>query len=94
MRTLALIAALGVLLIAALAAAAYLWSSLAEVEIGFHGVLALVLGVLLSLVLGGGLMALVFYSSRHGHDEVAGETPDAPRARQPGDRPDDGPSGA
>ena len=28
-------------------------------------------GVLFSLVVGGGLMALVFYSSRHGYDDAA-----------------------
>lgn len=32
---------------------------------------ALGLGVLFSLVVGCGLMALVFYSSRHGYDEQA-----------------------
>ncbi len=35
---------------------------------------ALGLGVLFSLVVGCGLMALVFYSSRHGYDERANET--------------------
>ena len=35
---------------------------------------AMVLGVLFSLVVGCGLMALVFYSSRHGYDDqVSGE---------------------
>ena len=29
----------------------------------------MILGVVLSLVVGCGLMALVFYSSRHGYDE-------------------------
>ena len=28
-------------------------------------------GILFSLLLGGGLMALVFYSSRHGYDDDA-----------------------
>lgn len=32
------------------------------------GWLALILGVLVSLVVGIGLMSLVFYSHRHGHD--------------------------
>ena len=35
-----------------------------------HGWFALVLGVVLSLLLGGGLMALVFFSSRRGYDDV------------------------
>lgn len=34
-----------------------------------NGYVALVLGVLLSLIVGCGLMALIFYSSRHGYDE-------------------------
>jgi len=69
MRTVLLILALAVLLAVALAAAAYMWWSLSEVAIGIHGLIALVLGALLSLVLGGGLMALVFYSHRHGFDD-------------------------
>jgi hypothetical protein len=34
-----------------------------------HGWIALTLGTLLSLALGGGLMALVFYSARKGYDD-------------------------
>jgi hypothetical protein len=34
-----------------------------------HGWIALGLGTLLSLALGGGLMALVFYSARKGYDD-------------------------
>jgi hypothetical protein len=34
-----------------------------------HGWIALTLGVLFSIILGCGLMALVFYSSRRGYDE-------------------------
>ena len=49
-----------------------LWAGLGEGEISGHGIFALVLGVLLSLGLGIGLLFLVFYSSRHGHDDVAG----------------------
>lgn len=95
MRKIVLIAALGALLATALATAAYLWWRMAEVEMGVHGILALILGALLSLLLGGGLMALVFYSSRHGHDEAAGETPELPRTgrRQRGaDGADDPPA--
>lgn len=35
-----------------------------------HGWFALVLGVVISLAVGGGLMALVFYSSRRGYDDI------------------------
>ena len=40
-----------------------------DVEIGFHGSLALVLGALGSLLVGGFLMALLFFSSKYGYDE-------------------------
>jgi hypothetical protein len=34
-----------------------------------HGYVAMILGVVFSLAVGCGLMALMFYSSRHGYDE-------------------------
>lgn len=34
-----------------------------------HGWIALTIGTVLSLLVGGGLMALVFYSARHGYDD-------------------------
>ena len=41
-----------------------------------HGWIALTLGTLLSLAVGGGLMALVFHSARAGYDERADYRPD------------------
>jgi hypothetical protein len=41
------------------------------VAIGTHGWIALGLGTFFSIVIGCGLMALMFISSRHGHDEAA-----------------------
>jgi len=42
-----------------------------------HGWIALTLGTLLSLAVGGGLMALVFHSARKGYDDqVEFERPD------------------
>lgn len=38
-------------------------------DIPGYGYAAIVGGVLFSLVVGGGLMALVFYSNRHGYDD-------------------------
>jgi hypothetical protein len=38
-----------------------------------HGWIALGLGCGVSLLVGGGLMALVFHSSRHGYDDQAGD---------------------
>lgn len=40
------------------------------VELSIHGKIALGLGVLFTMVIGFGLMALIFYSNRHGHDET------------------------
>ena len=48
-----------------------MWTMLTGVEMTGHGWLAMALGILFSLLVGGGLMALVFYSSRHGYDEAA-----------------------
>jgi hypothetical protein len=42
-----------------------------------HGWIALGLGTFLSLAVGGGLMALVFYSARKGYDDrIEVDTPD------------------
>jgi protein-S-isoprenylcysteine O-methyltransferase Ste14 len=47
------------------------WSSADGVEMSIHGWIALSLGVVFSLVIGCGLMVLMFYSSRSGYDETA-----------------------
>ena len=60
-----LIAILG----AAIWGASQVWLSGEDVEIGFHGGLALILGALGSLLVGGLLMALLFFSSKYGYDE-------------------------
>jgi hypothetical protein len=39
-----------------------------DVEMGGHGVVAMVLGIVFSLLLGGVLVGLLLYSRRHGHD--------------------------
>ncbi len=69
MRSVLLIISLIGLLVLAIAGGAYVWWSMADVDIGIHGLIAMILGAVFSLILGGGLMALVFYSSRHGHDD-------------------------
>ena len=62
-------------LVAMLAAAGWLavegWMLHDEVELPPTAYLAMALGVVFSLVVGVGLMALVFYSSRKGYDEPA-----------------------
>jgi hypothetical protein len=47
------------------------WTSAAGTDVPASGYVALALGVIFSLVVGCGLMALVFYSSRQGYDEPA-----------------------
>ena len=71
MKPLVLALILGGLLVAALAVAVLMWFAVGDTEISFHGFLAMGLGALLSLVLGVGLMALVFFSSRRGYDDRA-----------------------
>lgn len=63
---------LGGLLVGAIAVAFYVWDQMAGVSLSAHGIVALVLGVVVSLALGIGLMALVFYSSRKGFDRIDG----------------------
>ena len=48
--------------------AAHTWGALAGVGISAAGWVMLGLGVVLTLVVGGGLMALLFYSSRKNYD--------------------------
>ncbi|MCS3727342.1 hypothetical protein [Bradyrhizobium betae] len=47
------------------------WGASSGVEMGKHGWIALGLGTFFSLLIGCGLMALMFFSSRSGHDEAA-----------------------
>jgi hypothetical protein len=68
-----LVAAVWVLLLAAAGSVAlHLWFEIGEVSLGFHGWLALGLGVGFSLILGVGLMMLVFHSARRGYDDAGG----------------------
>ena len=69
MGKLFIIVPLVVILVGAGVWAAWIWLSLGDAEISIHGYIALTLGVLGSLVVGCGLMALVFISARGGHDD-------------------------
>jgi hypothetical protein len=53
--------------------AAYSWTHLGGDPVPAYGYVAIAGGAVFSLVVGGGLMALVFYSSRHGYDELSGD---------------------
>lgn len=71
--TLGTIALVAVPLLAILAAASWYaaraWVSLSGPPMPATGYVAMGLGVVFSLVVGCGLMALLFYSNRHGYDE-------------------------
>jgi purine-cytosine permease-like protein len=67
----ALPAGMVVLLIAVAVMATLGWKAAAGTDVPPIGYAAMALGVLFSLVVGVGLMALVFYSSRAGYDEPA-----------------------
>jgi len=79
MRTAALIAILLAILAAAMFFAFGLWNAVDFPGIPTAGYVAMGLGIVFSLVIGCGLMALLFYSSRHGYDEAA-------QYRDPGDK--------
>jgi hypothetical protein len=73
LRGTALLLVVLTLLLAGASLVAYLsWQEMAEVEIGFHGYLALGLGAGITILLWVGLMSLVFFSSRRGYDDEAG----------------------
>ncbi len=67
--TIALVAALFAILAAAGWFAASAWTSVEGPPMPTTGYIAMALGIVFSLVIGIGLMALLFYSSRHGYDE-------------------------
>jgi TRAP-type C4-dicarboxylate transport system permease small subunit len=58
-----LLLALGALLVLALGWAGWVWLSLGDADISTDGFIALTLGVVFSILVGVGLMALVFYSA-------------------------------
>jgi hypothetical protein len=67
------IALVAVPLLAMLAAAVWYaaraWTALSGPPLPATGYVAMTLGIVFSLVVGCGLMALLFYSNRHGYDE-------------------------
>jgi hypothetical protein len=79
MGRVALIAALLALLAGAIWFAARGWMSFEGAPMPTEGYIAMTLGIIFSLLVGCGLMALVFYSSRRGYDEPA-------RRSDPGER--------
>jgi hypothetical protein len=72
MRKFAIIAPLLALLAASVWFALYTWTAIEGPPMPVEGHVAMWLGIVFSLVVGCGLMALVFYSSRRGYDDAAG----------------------
>ena len=58
-----------VLLVITIGWAIYAWVQLGDVHMSWHGYAAMILGIVFSLLVGCGLIGLMFYSSRHGYDE-------------------------
>jgi hypothetical protein len=72
MRNAIVLTALAGLLILSLWFAARVWFQFGDGPMPGYLVLAMGGGIFFSLLIGCGLMALVFYSSRHGYDDAAG----------------------
>lgn len=66
-----LLVILALLLIVTGVWAVSVWNASSGVEMGKHGWIALGLGTLFSMLVGCGLMALMFFSSRSGYDDMA-----------------------
>jgi len=52
------------------------WQQTAGTAMGFHGWLATILGFVFTVIVGCGLMGLMFYSSRYGYDDEAHDLSD------------------
>jgi len=65
----AIVVPLFVILVAAVWFAAQAWTAVSGPPMPAAGYVAMILGIVFSLIIGCGLMALLFYSSRHGYDE-------------------------
>jgi hypothetical protein len=74
-QTLVLAVVGGAIALALVVIGVYAWMTLGDSGMTASGYLALILGALGTVALGGGLMALLFYSHRYGYDERAGESP-------------------
>jgi membrane protein YdbS with pleckstrin-like domain len=71
MRKLLILIPLVLLLVAAVWFMVYSWNAIEGPPMPATGYVAMWLGIVFSVLVGCGLMALVFYSSRHGYDEAA-----------------------
>ncbi len=69
LATIAFVVPLLAILAAALWFAAGAWTAVSGPPMPAGGYIAMILGIVFSLIIGCGLMALLFYSSRHCYDE-------------------------
>jgi NADH:ubiquinone oxidoreductase subunit 5 (subunit L)/multisubunit Na+/H+ antiporter MnhA subunit len=76
MKTLLTLAVLLGLLALSAVLGYWVWMELDEVEMSHHGWIALTLGVVMTFLVGAGLMALVFFSHRRGYDDRANRLDD------------------
>ena len=79
MGRIAVVLALLALLALSVWFALYSWSAIQGPPMPTTGYVAMTLGIVFSLVIGIGLMALVFYSSRRGYDGPPQQHHDEPR---------------
>jgi len=69
------IAVAALLAAAAMAVAYSAWKAMADVTMSPSGYIAMILGAVAAFAIGGGLMALLFWSNRKGFDDAAGARP-------------------
>ena len=50
--------------------ALYVMGRIEGVALSGHGVTAMIIGLVFTIIIGFGLMALLFFSNKHGHDEA------------------------
>ena len=81
MRKFLVIIPLIALLAASVWFALYAWTAIEGPPMPVEGHVAMWLGIVFSLVIGCGLMALVFYSSRRGFDDAANRHFDETKSR-------------
>jgi len=62
--------------------AIHAWGQLGDVHMSWHGYAAMILGIVFSLLVGCGLMGLMFYSSRHGYDEPFDRSQSKPKGKK------------
>jgi hypothetical protein len=78
MGTIALLAPLLAILAATMWYAARAWMMADGAPMPANGYIAMTLGVFFSLAVGIGLMTLLFYSNRHGYDDISYRDPHPP----------------